>query len=161
MPLPQSFDIERCVGTHYRGAAREVRALDGYIKLARCANTLDAALSAGLAESGMTTAQLGVLEALLHLGPMCQRDLGKKMLRTGGSVTSMVDKLENKGLVRRERGREDRRVVHVHLTAVGRRLISKVFPQHLERMVEAFSALSVREQEDLARLCRKLGLGQA
>jgi MarR family 2-MHQ and catechol resistance regulon transcriptional repressor len=83
------------------------------------------------------------------------------MLRTGGSVTSMVDKLETKGLVRRERGGEDRRMVQVHLTPTGKRLITKVFPQHVERIATAFSALSEREQETLARLCRKLGLGLA
>ena len=147
------------MGTHFEGTAREKRALDAYIKLARCSNTVDGDLAASLAEHGLTTPQLGVLEALLHLGPMCQRDLGQKVLRTGGSVTSMVDTLERKGLVRRERGQADRRIVEVHLTKEGRRLIARVFPLHVQHMVERFSALTAKEQEEFARLCRKLGRG--
>ena len=148
------------MGTHYKGTAREVRALDAHIKLARCVNTIDGALSAGLAKEGMTVAQLGVLEALLHLGTLSQRELGHKVLRTGGSVTSVLDKLESKQLVSRQRGESDRRLVHVSLTPAGRRLISKVFPRHLGRVVEAMSVLTKQEQEDLSRICRKLGLGQ-
>ena len=76
-------------------------------------------------------------------------------------MTSVLDKLERKQLVSRERGESDRRVVHVSLTPAGRRMISKVFPRHLDRVVEAMSVLTKQEQEDLSRICRKLGLGQA
>ena len=37
-----------------------------------------------MAEAGLTIGQFGVLEALLHHGPLCQRDLGQKLLRLGG-----------------------------------------------------------------------------
>lgn len=158
MPGPDSFDIKRALGTHHTGPARETRTLDAYVKLARCTTTVDAALAAGLEGSGLTTAQLGVLEALLHLGQLSQKDLGRKVLRSGGSITAMVDHLEKRKLVRRERSSEDRRVVLVQLTPAGRRLISRVFPEHLERMVEVFSALTAAEQDELGRLCRKLGL---
>jgi MarR family 2-MHQ and catechol resistance regulon transcriptional repressor len=148
------------VGTHYDGRPAETRALDAYIKLTRAAASVDARLAPGLAEAGLTPTQLGVLEALLHLGPLGQRTLGAKLLSSGGNITTVVDNLERHGLVRRERRDDDRRHVTVHLTPEGRRLISKVFPAHVREIVAAFSALTAAEQETLGRLAKKLGLSQ-
>jgi MarR family 2-MHQ and catechol resistance regulon transcriptional repressor len=148
------------VGTHYDGRPAETRALDAYIKLTRAAASVDARLAPGLAEAGLTPSQLGVLEALLHLGPLGQRTLGAKLLSSGGNITTVVDNLERHGLVRRERRDDDRRHVTVHLAPEGRRLISKVFPAHVREIVAAFSALTAAEQETLGRLAKKLGLSQ-
>ena len=147
--------------THHDGPARERRALDAFIKLARATGTVEARLAAHLKGEGLTQPQLAVLEALHHLGPLSQTELGAKMLRTGGSVTSLVDHLERKGLVERRRGEPDRRVCRLHLTAVGRRTIRRVFPRHAAAVADAFSGLSAAEQEELGRLCRKLGLDLA
>ena len=149
------------MATHYSGAMREVRALDAYIKLTRATETIDARLAARLARRGLTHGQLGVLEALMHLGAMAQCDLGRKLLRSGGNVTTVVDNLERRKLVRRRRGAEDRRVVMVELTAPGRRLIERVFPDHASAIGAAFGALTAQEQEQLGKLCRKLGRGAA
>ena len=143
--------------THYRGSAREVRSLDAFIKLMRAANTVRAALEPGIRKSGLTEKQLGVLESLLHLGPLEQHELGKKLLISRANVTLIVDLLAERKLVRRERGRQDRRCVRVHLTSEGRRRIAKVFPGHVSAIVDAMSALSASEQQELGRLCRKLG----
>ena len=97
----------------------------------------------------------------MHLGPLSQRALGRKMLRSGGSVTSLVDHLQEKGLVQRERNEDDRRSVTVRLTASGSRLIRRVFPKHANDVSEAFRCLTAREQEQLGRLCKKLGLALA
>ena len=148
------------MGTHYDGRPAEVRALDAYIKLTRAASSVETRLAPRLADVGLTPTQLGVLEALLHLGPLGQRTLGAKLLSSGGNITTVVDNLERRGLVRRERRDDDRRHVTVHLTPDGRRLISKVFPGHVREIVAAFSALAPTEQETLGRLARKLGLSQ-
>ena len=148
------------MGTHYQGRPAEVRALDAYIKLTRAASSLEARLAARLADAGLTATQLGVLEALLHLGPLGQRALGAKLLSSGGNITTVVDNLERRGLVRRERRDDDRRHVTVHLTSEGRRLIARVFPGHVREIVAALSALTNAEQEALGRLAKKLGLSQ-
>jgi MarR family 2-MHQ and catechol resistance regulon transcriptional repressor len=146
------------MGTHHQGAREEVEALDAFIKLTRAADSVMAALQPGLAEQGLTSSQLGVLEALHHLGPLCQRDLGRKLLKSNSNVTTVVDHLEERGLVARQRDAEDRRFVEVRLTAAGRRLVRAVFPAHLERIVALFGALAREERAELSRLCRKLGL---
>ena len=56
-----------------------------------------------LAAAGLTPTQLGVLEAILHKGPLTQRELGRKVLTSAGNMTDVVDKLEARGLVRRTR----------------------------------------------------------
>jgi len=121
---------------------------------------VEARLARGLAHAGLTPTQLGVLEALLHLGSLGQRTLGAKLLSSGGNITTVVDNLERRALVRRERRDDDRRNVTVHLTTEGRRLISNVFPGHVRAIVDAFSALTSAEQETLGRLAKKLGLSQ-
>ena len=99
--------------THYRGRPDEVAALDAYIKLMRAADSVTARLEPVMASAGLTLGQFGTLEALLHLGPLCQRDLGRKLLRSDGNITVVVNNLAHRGLVRRVRRRDDRRFVTV------------------------------------------------
>lgn len=146
------------MGTHYRGTEEEERALNAFIALMRAGESVSARLAPDLVRKGLTVTQFGALEALLHLGPLCQRELGAKLLRSGGNITLVVDNLERQGLVSRERSGEDRRFVTVSLTSKGRRLIERVFREHLALIVAEMAVLSSREQEELRRLCRSLGL---
>jgi MarR family 2-MHQ and catechol resistance regulon transcriptional repressor len=149
------------VGTHYKGTARERRALDTFIRLSRAANSVSHRLNAGLARSGLTVGQFGVLEAIYHLGPLCLSDLSRKILTSEGNMTLIVDNLERDGLAERRRSRDDRRFVLVHLTERGRETIAEVFAAHVRQVVEVFGVLSEEEQERLGALCRKLGLSAA
>jgi MarR family 2-MHQ and catechol resistance regulon transcriptional repressor len=144
--------------TRYRGDEREVRALNAFITLMRASDAVAASVNEGLAARGLTPSQLGVLEALLHLGPQCQGDLAGKLLRSGASMTSVVEGLEKRGLLVRQRTEEDKRFVRVALTGKGRRLIEEVFPAHARAIAGRLAALTPGEQDELRRLCRKLGL---
>ena len=145
--------------THFKGSKQEVRALNAFINLARGSDSLMARMSLQFESEGLTTGQFGILEALLHLGPMCQKTIGEKLLRSGGNITLVVDNLEKHGWVRRERQREDRRKILVHLTPEGRRLISEMVPRHVKAIVKEMQRLEPGEQEALRRICRKLGRG--
>jgi MarR family transcriptional regulator, 2-MHQ and catechol-resistance regulon repressor len=145
--------------THFEGSEETKRALNAFINLARATNSLQARLSVQLEGQGLTVGQFGVLEALLHLGPMSQCVLGEKLLRSGGNITLVIDNLEKHGLVRRERQTDDRRMIVIHLTAKGLRLIKRVFLEHAQAITREMSQLEPNEQEDLRRLCRKLGRG--
>lgn len=74
-----------------------------------------------------------------------------------GNMTVVVDNLEKRGFVRRERQTKDRRFVVVHLTEEGRGFFETVFPVHVGEVRKVMSALSDAEQDELGRLCRKLG----
>lgn len=145
--------------THYKGIETEVRALNAFVNLMRGSDSLARRLNAQLEPLGLTMGQFGVLEALYHLGPMCQKALGEKLLRSGGNVTLVVDNLSKHGWVRRERQADDRRLIRIHLTPKGRTLIAQVFPKHVQAIVKEMSALEPKEQEALRRICRKLGKG--
>jgi MarR family 2-MHQ and catechol resistance regulon transcriptional repressor len=147
------------MGTRYQGAAREVRALDALVKLVRCAASVQARLEPGIRAQGLSPNQFGVLEALLHLGPLEPCELGPKLLTSRPNVVLLVDQLEERGLVRRVPVESDRRRVRVELTAAGRRTIGKAFQQHARRVADELSALSPQEQDQLGRLCKQLGRG--
>lgn len=146
--------------THYRGSAQERAALDAYIKLMRAAESVTSRLEPLMRAADLTVGQFGVLEALLHLGPLCQRDLGRKLLRSGGNTTVVVGNLARRGLVRRTRRSDDRRFITVTLTDKGRRLIAGIFPRHAQHVVREMRALSPADQAELGRLCRELGRGR-
>jgi len=145
------------MGSHFDGNRDELRALSAFINLMRAAESLHARESRRLAGTHLTSSQFGVLEALYHLGPLTQRELSQKLLKTGGNMTMVVGNLEKHEQVERHRGTEDRRVVTVHLTRRGRRLIERIMPAHVEKIREDMNRLTAREQEQLRALCRKLG----
>src|SRR5689334_9486508 len=101
------------MGTHHQGRPEEVRALDALIKLVRCASSVQTRLERGLREEGFTGNQFGVLEALLHLGPLEPCELGPKLLTSRPNVVLLVDQLAERGLVRRAPVAGDRRRVRV------------------------------------------------
>jgi MarR family 2-MHQ and catechol resistance regulon transcriptional repressor len=139
----------------------EERALRLWIALARCYATFSRAVAVKVAEYGLTTAQFGILEALHHLGPLSLGELAEKLLVTGGNVTYVMDRLEEQGLVRRDRSGEDRRVVLARLTDEGQKVISGVFPGHADFILELTEPLELDEKEVLRALLKKLGKGVA
>ena len=147
--------------SRWKGTKQEQRALEVWVKLARATETVGSRLGAKLAEKGIGHTQLGVLDALLHLGSMPIAELGVKLLRSPGNMTAAIDRLEQQGLVERVRDQHDRRVIRVELTRVGREVIGSVLPGHVAEIARAMSVLTATEQATLASLCRKLGLGVA
>jgi len=132
-------------------------ALRLWIALARCYATYARAVSCKVAAYGLTTPQFGILEALYHLGPLSLGDLAGKLLVTGGNVTYVMDRLEEQGMVVRERSPSDRRIIQAKLTEKGYALISDVFPGHGDFIEELSAALSQEEQQELRSLLKKLG----
>lgn len=145
------------MGTAHDGTEREQVALDAFIKLMRASQSVESDLGDHLQEWDLTSSQFGVVEAIYHLGPLHQKEIGEKLLKSGGNITVVVNNLEERGLVERQRQEDDRRYVHVHLTDEGRRLMDDLMPQHIQQIVDRFSALSLEEQRTLAELLRKLG----
>ena len=136
----------------------EKRALNTYTKLMRAAESVTGRTGRAMAASDLTVSQFGVLEALFHKGPLCQRDIATKILKSTGNITMVIDNLERRGLVRRERATDDRRFLTVHLTDAGELLIAEVFPRVQAAIVAEMTVLTESEQEELGRLCRILGL---
>ena len=146
--------------TNFTGSRAQKRTLDTFIKLTRCTNSVMARLSERNTIGDLTYSQFAVLETLYHLGPMTQGEISQKVLKSGSNMTTVIDNVERDGLVRRERDANDRRVIHVHLTEAGSSKLEAVLPGHVAALVDEFSILSVKEQETLGELCKKLGKGR-
>lgn len=146
------------MGTHYQGTIEERRALDLYIKLSRAAESVNQRVNRHLQEVHLTVSQFGVLEALYHLGSLTPGELCDKILRSTGNLTLVIDNLEKRGLVARTQNPADRRSTIVELTTAGHELIETILPVHVQTIVQDVAILSPEEQQQLAALCRKIGL---
>ena len=146
--------------THYNGTPQEILALDTFIKLTRATDSFSNRLTQHGVLENLTVTQFGVLETLYHLGPLCQNEIGMKLLKSNGNISLVLENLEKTSLVQRERNPQDRRMVMVSLTKKGRELISRVFPKQAKAITEEMSVLTPSEQEALGNLCRKLGKKQ-
>ena len=146
------------MGTKYSGSKKEIQALESYIKLVRSAESLSSKIYLKLSEFDLTESQFGVLDALFHLGPMKQKEIGKKILKSGGNITMVIDNLEKRNFVKRKRGEKDRRQFVVHLTKKGKKKFASVLPQLVKVIKQHFEILSSDEQNELQRLCRMIGL---
>lgn len=144
--------------SRHKGTRAEIRALKTYVKLMRAAESVTARIHRHLASTGLTISQFAVLEALYQLGPLSQREIGQKILRSSGNITMVIDNLQKNELVRRERNKADRRFYIVHLTHKGYDLINSLFPPHAAVIAENLGVLTAAEQDTLGRLCKKLGL---
>ncbi len=133
-------------------------ALRAYVKLLRARSSVVARVERPLAAHGLTLTQLGVLEAILHKGPLTHSTLQRKVLTSAGNLSDVIDKLAARGLVLRVRNETDRRRVEVALTESGRCLIERIFPTHAADIAAAMGGLDAAELATLDRLLRKLGL---
>jgi len=104
----------------------------------------------------LTIPQLAVLRILRDGGPQLAGRLAETAALSPASATRLVDRLEERGLVRRHRDAGDRRCVEVHLTPQGRQLIGAVRVLRDSPLRRAVEAMSAAEQLALARALRRL-----
>ncbi|MEJ2104200.1 MAG: MarR family transcriptional regulator [Ignavibacteriaceae bacterium] len=145
------------MGSNYKGTIEEVRVLNTYIKLQRATDSVNARINSFLSKSGLTESQFFMLDALFHLGPLSQKELGNKLLKSGGNITMVVDNLEERKLVKRKRSKKDRRLIYVHLTEKGEKKIKEYLPGVVDTLMKEMKIISTEDQETLQRLCKKIG----
>jgi len=136
-------------------------ALQLWVVLARAFDAVERYSRASITRFGLGTTEFGVLEVLYHKGELPVCEVQRRILVESSSTTYVVDKLVQRGLVRRRPDETDRRSVRLDLTPAGRRLIQRIFPPHAQAMRRAVAALPPREQAQAIRLLRELGLGAA
>ena len=113
--------------------------------------------TAGIEETGLGLSDFGVLEILLHRGPLPVNTIGPLVDLTPGSISIAVDRLVAKGLVSRVESADDRRVRIVALTPRGKDLIAAAFRKHSGQMKKVFAELSAEELRALEASLKKLG----
>jgi DNA-binding MarR family transcriptional regulator len=107
-------------------------------------------------ELGLTPAQFDVIATLGNTQGMYMGELAERTLVTKGTLTGIVDRLEKKGLVRREVPPDNRRCFTIVLTPEGERMFAEVFPAHIAYLKERFGQLSPQELEEARSVLSKL-----
>jgi MarR family 2-MHQ and catechol resistance regulon transcriptional repressor len=132
-----------------------------WVVLARAFDAVEHHSRASIARFDLGTTEFGVLEVLYHKGELPVCEVQRRILVESSSTTYVVDKLVQRGLVRRRPSGTDRRVILLALTPAGRRLIARIFTAHAHAMRHAVGALPARQQAAALRLLRALGMGAA
>src|SRR6266550_5323424 len=128
-----------------------------WIVMMKAMRALTRYAAAGIEETGLGLSDFGVLELLLHNGPLPVNTIGPIVDLTPGSISILVDRLVAKGLVSRVESAEDRRVRIVALTPRGKDLIVSAFRKHSGQMKKVFSELSSEELRGLEVRLKKVG----
>jgi DNA-binding MarR family transcriptional regulator len=118
-----------------------------------------AVISRGFSEFGLNSASFDVLAALRRAGPPYRKtatELATGSLLSSAGVTFRLDRLEQAGLIVRQRDARDRRVVYSQLTDAGLAIIEQAITKHLEHEHRLLADLTPRERAELARLLGKL-----
>jgi len=105
----------------------------------------------------MCLSDFAILELLLNRGPQPVNTIGQRIQLTSGSVTTAVDRLEERGLVVRSSDAADRRSRIVSLTPDGTTCIGEVFRHHRDALDRAARGLTKSERATLIQLVKKLG----
>ena len=133
-----------------------------FLVLWKAAHAVEEYAENSVAQLEMCGSDFAVLEALLHKGPLPVNEIGKKVLLTSGSITTAVDRLEDKGLVERRTHGSDRRARIVHLTKEGKKLITRIYADHAADMEQlAAACLTKKERQTLIQLLKQIGFEAA
>lgn len=124
-------------------------------KAAKAVENID---KTSIGQTGLGLSDFAIMEALLHKGPLPINQIGEKVLLTSGSMTAAVNRMENKGLVKRIQDPSDGRYFYVHLTKKGRNTIKDAYLKHEKNLEKVVSVLSDAERSELVRLLKKIGL---
>ena len=139
-----------------KGEKKRRRALDAYSTLQRAASMAAAQVEQAVHPFGLSASQFGVLETLQSRGPVHQQELAEALGRSKAQMTAIIDALEARGWVRRERHATDRRFITVYLTDDGREVLVSTAPARSDAIVSIMRELSGEQRARLARLCRRL-----
>ena len=134
------------------------RALKLFIVLSRASKVILEETNKLIDQYKLNPTEFGVLELLYHRGQQPIQKIGQKILLQSGSMTYVVNKLEEKELLARNFCEKDKRVTYIQITDKGTHLVESIFPTHAKKIEELMAGLSIDEQEQAIELIKKLGL---
>lgn len=129
-----------------------------FVVLSRANRTVSDRIQEDIKSHGVNPTEFAVLELLFHKGDQPIQHIGKRILLSSGSITYVVDKLEEKKLLQRKPCPEDRRVIYAAITEKGKQFMEAIFPEHQKAIQEMFGKLNTSEKKRLINLLKKLGI---
>lgn len=136
---------------------REEEVLKALTTLLRASSSVEKVLKTDMTSYGLNSTEFAVMELLYNKGKQPIQMIGKKILLASSSITYVIDKLEEKGYVKRVADETDRRVTFAELTNEGSGKMKEIFPQHTQTIEELFEKLTVEEIRQIRSGLKKVG----
>ncbi|MDW3895077.1 MarR family transcriptional regulator [Staphylococcus saprophyticus] len=130
--------------------------LNTFVGLNRTLDHLMKIVKTDVQRYGLNVTEFAVMELLYNKGDQPIQRIGNRVLIASSSITYVVDKLEEKGCVVRERNEKDKRVTNASLTDKGRSMMDEIFPDHASTLESTFSVLTDEEITVLQTTLKKL-----
>jgi len=131
---------------------------EAFLGLQRTADALERGLTEVLKPSGLSTTQYNVLRILRGAGDaglLC-REIGDRMIHRDPDTTRLLDRLESRGLITRERGRRDRRVIVTRITGEGLQVLKRLDAAVAEYPRRRMGHVSAERLKSLVRVLDQL-----
>ena len=129
-----------------------------WLVLARAYGSIVNYIEGSIVAQGLGLSDFMVLEVLLHKGPLTISAIGEKVLLASASMTSAIDRLEKRGLVRRKTCDSDRRIRFVELTDCGKAFIEEIYARHVKDLEAVTGGLCEEERRVIYEGLKKIGL---
>jgi len=140
---------------------------EALLSVAVAAGTINDLVDEVCERHGLTRPQYNVLRILRGVHPQghSRCEVAQRMVERAPDVTRLVDRLQDRGLVRRTRGGNDQRQAIARITSKGLKLLESIQPELEARTSAHLSKLSDKDCRELSRICALIfddeGLGRA
>src|SRR3954452_19526332 len=120
-----------------------------YLILMQTSKAIQEKIRIEMINNNLNITEFSVLEVLYLKGKQTIQQIGHSILISSGSMTYVIDKLEQRGLLHRSACPDDRRVIHVTLTEGGKELMEKIMPKHHQLVDYMLGSLNNDEAKTL------------
>lgn len=135
---------------------RVEESLKAFVGIKRTNDILEKIVKKDAQQHGLNISEFAVMELLFHKGGQPINRIQERILIANSSTTYVLDKLQEKGYITRERDEHDKRSMKAVLTPEGQALIGKIFPAHSELLKDLFSSLSDEELTAFRETMKKI-----
>ena len=125
--------------------------------LFRAKNHLDDLIKAQTERFGLNPTEFAALEVLYHKGPLTPNVISAKVLIAQSSMSYVIQRLVEKGLIERTVTHLDKRSALLHLSAGGKDLMDRVYPDHVATLRQTLDRLSADDELTLQTLLKRIG----
>ncbi|WHZ03795.1 MarR family transcriptional regulator [Neobacillus sp. YX16] len=127
-----------------------------FLLLMQTSKAIQERIRDAMSKNKLSITEFSVLEVLFYQGKQTIQQIGNRILISSGSMTYVIDKLEQKGNIKRNDCREDRRVIHVTLTAEGMKMMENIMPKYQDMVDSFFGDLTDDESQLLVNSLKKV-----
>lgn len=127
-----------------------------FLTLMQTSKAIHERIKTEMVKNKLSITEFSVLEVLYHQGKQTIQQIAKSILISSGSMTYVIDKLEQRDLLSRVACPDDRRMIHVVLTDKGTEMMGQIMPHYHDLVNGMFGSLNEQERETLVQLLKDI-----